>query len=375
MRGAIPLARLAGIRVSLDPTWFLVFLLVAYSLAVGYLPAQLPTVGTVARWTLAGTLALLLFASVLAHEMAHALVARARSVDVDEIMLFIFGGVAKLRGEPRDAKSELLIAGAGPLLSIALGGALLALMDAFPWPQVLHAGLWWLGVINVALALFNLVPGFPLDGGRILRALLWWRSGDFERATIGAARTGKVIAALLMTGGMLLALTTGNLSWLWEAVIGWFLWTAATHSIRIARLRDAVEGVIVRDIMTERVPAVRADQDVRVGAAQTSSYDADAQVAVIESDGTLVGVVRRETLVESARAEPGRPARSVAEPADPDQVFSPDMAAEEVVARLAGGAGLPLIVDQGRLVGTIDPRALIGALRRAEDGRAEGTTR
>ncbi len=375
MRTAIPLGRLAGIRVTLDPTWFLIFFLVAYSLAIGYLPAQLPTTSPVARWVLGGALALLLFASVLAHEMAHALVARARSVDVDEIMLFIFGGVAKLRGEPREAKSELLIAGAGPLLSIALGLVLLALIDVAPWPQVVNAGLWWLGIINVALALFNLVPGFPLDGGRILRALLWWRTGDFERATIGAARTGKVIAALLMTGGLLLALTTGNLSWLWEAVIGWFLWTAATHSIRIARLRDAVEGVAVRDIMTERVPAVRADQDVRVGAAQTSPYEADAQVAVIEPDGTLVGVVRRSTLVESAREEPGRAARTVAEPADPGQVFSPDMPAEEVVARLAGGAGLPLIVDRGRLVGTIDPRALLGALRRAEGDRAEEDAR
>lgn len=375
MRAAIPLARVAGIRITLDPTWFLIFFLVAYSLAVGYLPAQLPTTSSAARWTLASVLALLLFASVLAHEMAHALVARARSVDVDEIMLFIFGGVAKLRGEPRDAKSELLISGAGPLLSIVLGLGLLGLIDAVPWPQVVNAGLWWLGVINVALALFNLVPGFPLDGGRILRALLWWRTGDFERATVGAARTGKVIAALLMTGGLLLALTTGNLSWLWEAVIGWFLWTAATHSIRVARLRDAVEGVAVRDIMTERVPAVRADQDVRVGAAQTSTYEADAQVAVIEPDGTLVGVVRRSTLVESARKEPGRAARTVAEPADPAQVFSPETPAEEVVARLAGGAGLPLIVDHGRLVGTIDPRALLGALRRVEDGRAEESAR
>jgi CBS-domain-containing membrane protein len=120
---------------------------------------------------------------------------------------------------------------------------------------------------------------------------------------------------------------------------------------------------------------VRADQDVRVGAAQTSPYEADAQVAVIEPDGTLVGVVRRSTLVESAREEPGRAARTVAEPADPGQVFSPDTPAEEVVARLAGGAGLPLIVDRGRLVGTIDPRALLGALRRVEDDRAEESAR
>ncbi|MGH7550294.1 MAG: site-2 protease family protein [Gemmatimonadota bacterium] len=368
MRGAIPVARLAGIRVTVDPTWFIIFLLVAYSLAVGYLPQQLAAVSPGVRWALAAALALLLFVSVLAHEMAHALVARARAVNVDEIMLFIFGGVAKLRDEPRDAKSEFLIAAAGPALSIAVGAALLGVENLLRLPEVVAVGLWWLGFINVALAIFNLVPGFPLDGGRILRAILWWRTGDFERATVGAARTGKVIAALLMGLGLLLALSTGNLSWLWEVVIGWFLWTAASHSIRVARLRDAVLGVTVRDIMTERVPAIRADQDVRVALAQTSAYEDHAQVAVIEPDGTLVGVVRRDALRAAAEDDPGREARAVAESADQDQVFAPETPAEDVIARLAGGGGLPLVVDRGRLVGTVDPRALLAALRRTEEG-------
>lgn len=372
MRGAIPVARLAGIRVTVDPTWFIIFLLVAYSLAVGYLPQQLAAVPPAVRWALASALALLLFVSVLAHEMAHALVARARAVNVDEIMLFIFGGVAKLRGEPRDAKSEFLIAAAGPLLSVSLGVALLGIRELLSLPQILAVGLFWLGFINVALAVFNLVPGFPLDGGRILRAILWWRTGDFERATVGAARTGKAIAALLMGVGIFMALATGNLTWLWEAVIGWFLWSAANHSIRLSQLRDAVEGVTVRDIMTDRVPAVRADQDVRVALAQTSLYEDDAQIAVIEADGTLVGVVRRDVLAAAARDDPGREARTLADSADEDQLFAPDMPAEDVVVRLAGG-GLPLVVDDGRLVGTVDPRALLAALRRTEgDGLPEG---
>lgn len=367
MRGAIPLTRAAGIRVTVDPTWFLIFLLVAYSLAVGYLPQQLPTVAPVIRWALAAALAILLFVSVLAHEMAHALVARARNVNVDEIMLFIFGGVAKMRDEPRDAKSEFLIAAAGPALSMALGAALLGVGNVMPLPVVPAVGLWWLGFINVALAIFNLVPGFPLDGGRILRAILWWRTGDFERATVGAARTGQVIAALLIGLGVLLALSTGNLSWLWEAVIGWFLWSAASHSIRVAQLKGAVEGVTVRDIMTERVPAVRANQDVRVALAQTSAYEDQAQVAVIEADGTLVGVVRRDALSAAAEDDPSREARTVAEAADRNQVFAPETPAEDVIAQLAGGVGLPLVVEGGRLVGTVDPRALLAAVHRREE--------
>ena len=358
----------------MDPSWFIIFLLVTYSLAVGYLPHQLPTVAPATRWGLSAALALLLFASVLAHEMAHALVARGRAVNVDEIMLFVFGGVAKLRGEPRDAKSEFLIAAAGPALSIALGLALLGIRDLLRLPEVLAVGLLWLGVINVALAGFNLVPGFPLDGGRILRAILWWRTGDFQQATIGAARTGKIIAGLLMFLGVLLALATGILSWLWNALIGWFLWSAASHSIRLSRLRDAVEGVLVRDIMTERVPAIRGDQDVRVALAQTSLYEDEAQVAVIDADGRLLGVVQRDALAAAAEEDPARAAGEMAEPADESQLFSPETPAEEVIARLAGGAGIPLVVDRGRLVGTVDPRALLATLRRQEEeGSAEGS--
>jgi Zn-dependent protease len=370
MARAIPVARILGIRVTIDPSWLLIFLMVAASLAAGYLPEQLPRAGPVVWWVLGAVLAAALFASVLAHEFSHALVARSRRVDVDEIMLFVFGGVAKMRGEPRDALSEFLIAAAGPALSVVLGIAIIGvrglMADAVPPPIV--AGLWWLGMINIALAVFNLVPGFPLDGGRILRAILWWSMGDFERATIAAARVGQVIAGILIAVGVGLTLATGRLSWLWEALIGWFLWSAAAHSIRIARLRDAVEGLRVRELATERVLAIRADHDVRVGVAQTSVLDPDAQVAVIERDGRLVGVTSPRALAEAAQSSPSAPARNVAEPVDEAQVLGPNDPAELVIARLAAlGGKLPLVVENGRLVGTLDPRALVAALREAQE--------
>jgi Zn-dependent protease len=370
----LSIARILGIRVTIDPSWILIFVLMAASLSAGYLPQQLPGAPPVTRWVLGAILAIALFASVLAHEFSHALVARARRVKVDEIMLFVFGGVAKMRGEPRDASSEFLIAAAGPLLSIVLGIAILlarGALGAIAPPPVL-AGLWWLGMINLVLAVFNLVPGFPLDGGRILRAILWWRMGDFERATIAAARVGQVIAGLLIVLGITNAMVTGNLSTLWTALIGWFLWSAASQSIRIARLRDAVEGLVVRDLLTRRVPAIRADQDVRVGVAQTSGIEPQAQVAVIEGDGRLVGVTTVEALTRAAESSPGTPARDVAEPADEAQVMSPGDPAELVVARLAAlGGKLPLVVENGRLVGTVDPRALVAALREAEGAGAD----
>jgi Zn-dependent protease/CBS domain-containing protein len=377
-REPISVFQLAGIRVTLDPSWFLIFLLVAWSLATGYLPQQLPAVGDGVLWALGVGLALALFGSVLAHEFSHSLVARARGVHVDEITLFIFGGAAKLRDEPRDAASEFLIAAAGPALSVALGAGFLFLagtVEAAASPA-LHAGLWWLGMINLALAVFNLIPGFPLDGGRILRAILWWRTRDFERATVGAARTGQVLAALLMGLGAVMVLVTGNWSWLWDVLIGWFLWSAAAHSIRMARLKDAVGGISVREVMTDRVPAIRADQSVRVGLTQASAVPWVSELAVVERDGRLVGLVSQAALQEAARNSPERTAGEVASAPDDHQLIAPDAPAADLVEKLGQIPDrLLLVVTEGKLLGTVDPRALVSVLRRAEaqEGGARGT--
>jgi Zn-dependent protease len=343
-----------------------IFALVTYFLATGWLVTAIPGSTPTGRWVLAIILAGALFASVLLHELSHALVARTRRVEVDEIMLFIFGGVAKLKGEPRDALSDLLIAAAGPLMSTGLGLMLLAIAQSLPAgaPQTLGAGLSWLGLINIALAVFNMVPGFPLDGGRILRAILWWRFDDYERATIGAARTGKVIAGLLMGIGFLLIAATGNFSWLWEILIGWFLWSAANHSVRMSRLRGAVEGVTVRDLITERVPAIRADHDVRVALAQASQMEPTSEVAVVERDKTLVGVATVDALEQAAVEAPEQLARDLAQPAADDQVLSPDVPANQMISQIARiESGLVLVVEDGRLIGTVDPQALLSALQ------------
>lgn len=371
MARAIPLTRIAGIRITIDPSWALIFLLVAWTLAQGYLPQELPEAAGAVRWLLAFGLAAGLFVSVVAHEYSHALTARTRNVVVDEIMLFVFGGVAKLKSEPEDAASEFLIAIAGPILSVVLGAAILGVRGGLEaiLPEPILVGLWWLGFINIVLAVFNMVPGFPLDGGRVLRAILWWRMGDFDRATIGAARTGQVVAGLLMAGGGAGTLLTGNMNYLWEILIGWFLWSAASRSVELARLRGSVEGVTVREILTERVPAIRADHDVRVGLSQASAGGAD-EVAVIDRDGRLVGVVDLETLEKAAESDPGRPAREVADEPDELQIVSPDESARDLITRLSAlGGRLVLVLEDDRLLGTVDPRALLS--RVPDDGEGE----
>jgi CBS domain-containing protein len=200
-----------------------------------------------------------------------------------------------------------------------------------------------------------------------LRAILWWRTRDLERATVGAARTGQVIAALLIGVGGLLVLTTGNWSWLWEVLIGWFLWSAATRSVRVARLKDAVEGITVREVMTDRVPAIRADQSVRAGLAQASAVPWASELAVIERDGRLVGLVSRSALQEAARDAPERTAGEIASAPDDHQLIPPTAPAAELVQRLAQLSDqLLLVVRDGELLGTVDPQALVSVLRRAE---------
>jgi CBS-domain-containing membrane protein len=168
-----------------------------------------------------------------------------------------------------------------------------------------------------------------------------------------------------MIVGGLLVFTTGNWSWLWEVLIGWFLWSAATRSVRLARLKDAVEGVTVREVMTERVPAIRADQSVRVGFAQSSAVPEAAEVAIIERDGRLVGVASRAALEEAARDRPETTAGEIASSPDEQQIIPPTASAAELVERLGRISDrLLLVVEEGALLGTVDPRALVAVVHR-----------
>lgn len=313
-------------------------------------------------------LAAALFGSVVLHELAHALVARGRRVDVDEIALFVFGGVAKLRDEPRDPLSDLLIAAAGPATSLALGvGTLAALAFATTLGAAapVVSGLRWIGTINVVLALFNAVPAFPLDGGRVLRAIVWWSAGDYDRATVVAARVGRAFAALLIGTGFVLAATRST-AWLWEVVIGWFLWMTAGQALRGVALRRAVKDVTVRELMTKRVPSVRSDHDVRVASVQTRDFADEAEIAVIDRSGLLVGVVEIGALRTEGRANPERPVLEITRTPTEGQILPLDAPAAGVLEQIGRlGDQLPLVIDGGRLVGTIDPRRLIDAIEAA----------
>jgi Zn-dependent protease/CBS domain-containing protein len=247
------LGTILGFEIVLDYSWFIIFALILFSLGGGFFPISYPGLGTVSYGAMALAGALLFFASLLAHELAHAVVARRRGVIVDGITLFVFGGMARMRSEPQRAGDEFVIAGAGPVSSYLMGAGFyllaIGLRAAGAGPEVYGVAA-FLATINIILATFNLLPGFPLDGGRLLRAALWHLHGDMRRATRTASRAGEVLAYALMALGVLQALSGYVLGGIWLLFIGWFLRNAAVASYSQLLVRDALQSVAAADLMT-----------------------------------------------------------------------------------------------------------------------------
>ncbi len=259
MRASITLGRIFGIPIGVHSSWFLVAALITWSLAIGYFPQEYPGWAAGTYWSIAAVTSLLFFASVLIHELGHSLVALREGVPVRGITLFIFGGVAQIGREPPTAGAEFRIAIAGPLTSLGLAAifGLLGLTAAVN--PVSAAPAVYLGRINLLLALFNMIPGFPLDGGRVLRAILWGLGGSFREATRWASLIGQGVAFVFILVGVWQIFFGNFLNGLWIAFIGWFLNSAAESSYQQVMLRDMLAGVTARDVMTERCPIVPQD--------------------------------------------------------------------------------------------------------------------
>ena len=252
MNASLKLGQIWGIPIQLHWSLLLVFGLLAWSLAAGYFPAEYPTLTLPTYWLLAVMTSLLFFGSVLLHELGHAYLALRYKIPVQGITLFIFGGVAELKEEARTPGAEFRIAIAGPLVSLALAGIFGSLWLLDQQIPLLAAPSIWLARINLILALFNLIPGFPLDGGRVLRAAIWHLSGNGQRATQLAAFSGQLIAFGFMGVGFFIALTGNFFNGLWLAFIGWFLQNAAASSIAQVNLQQSLQGVTVRQVMAVR---------------------------------------------------------------------------------------------------------------------------
>lgn len=255
MNANINLAKIWGIPIGLNVSWFLIFLLLSFSLSAGYFPTQYPDLSFIGYLVLGLITTILFFGSVLAHELGHAFFALRNQIPVNGITLFIFGGVAKISREPRTPGAEFRIAIAGPLVSIALAGLFGLLYLVEQNVPYLAAPAFYLMRINFFLAVFNLIPGFPLDGGRILRSLIWKISGSYDRATRISSISGQVIAFAFIGVGIFQVFTGQFFNGLWLGMIGWFLQNAAASAYAQVNVQKSLSGVTVsqamqRDILT-----------------------------------------------------------------------------------------------------------------------------
>jgi Zn-dependent protease/predicted transcriptional regulator len=252
------IGRIFGIPIYLHSSWFIVFALITFSLALEFAD-QHPNWPKPQHWTAGILTSLLFFGSVVFHELAHSVIAQRYRIPVTSITLFVFGGVARIAREPSNPRQEFFVAVAGPLSSYFLSGGFLLLGVAFPTSETLGALAGWLASINFALATFNLVPGFPLDGGRILRSIVWGWTRDYTRATRFASRGGQLFAYLMIFIGIWRALTGNWIGGLWIAFIGWFLLTAAQESFTQVAVRATLQGLRAADLMSPELPAVSRD--------------------------------------------------------------------------------------------------------------------
>jgi Zn-dependent protease len=301
--GSRKILSLFGFEVKIDPSWFLIAALITWSLATGVFPASLPGASDNMYFLMALIAMLLFFASLVLHELAHALVARSYGMKINGITLFVFGGVAELGEEPPTPRSEFFTALAGPVMSIALsvafwlvGTALSDLGYAGPVTAVLE----YLAVINLILALFNLLPAFPLDGGRLLRAVLWHRSGNLLDATRIASRSGEILAYALMGLGFLSVFSGALIGGIWQIVIGLFILAAAKSAYQKQMMTKIMSGQKVRDLMTRNVFRVSPDTTLADLVDDIVLAHRVSFLPVVE-DGALLGYVDLDTVLRIDR--------------------------------------------------------------------------
>jgi Zn-dependent protease len=352
----------AGFEIRVDPSWLVLAVLVVWSLASGWFPEVLPELG---RWGLLAVSVLAaagLFASLVAHELAHSVVARRLGLGVGGITLFLFGGVAELESEPRDPGSELRIALAGPAMSLALA-AVLGPLATLPLPDVASAVIGYLAVANLVLGLFNLLPAFPLDGGRALRAVLWRRSGDLVAATRRAGRPAAVIAAGLMGLGAL-ALFSGDLvGGLWAMLIGLFLFGARSATTRQLELRAALGGRTVATIMTPD-PVVAGPEVTIAQLVDQIMLDRGVSFVPIVESGRLLGYVDAAMVRGIERGNwGGVRAGDILEPVDGAEI-APEMQTQALLERVTGtGRHKYVVTRDGALLGVVTLSDLMAQMR------------
>jgi Zn-dependent protease/CBS domain-containing protein len=370
---------IGGFRVGFDWSVLIILGLVAWTLATQVMPSGFPGHSSEGYWIAALAAAGLFLASLALHELSHAVAARrVAGVEVEDITFWLFGGVARIKGELPTPRLQLLVAGIGPLTSLALGlvfwGAAVGLAQLGVGSLVAGTVL-WVGVMNGSLALFNLIPGSPLDGGRVLHAILWRLRGDRDRTALTAARFGQGVGALLVGLGLFSFAVGGNGGGLWTALIGWFVFGAARGEGQIASLRGGLGDSTARQVMSPRPVVGPAWFTVDAFLQRFAPYHTHMAFPVQDFDGRLAGVASLDALRRAPAERRGElRVAQLAMPLDRAVVVEPETPAVEVAAKLGTGRqSLALVLEEGRLVGVVSQADLSRAIALGQGFRRGGS--
>jgi Zn-dependent protease/predicted transcriptional regulator len=365
MGASISLGRIAGIQIGVNWSWLVVFALITWSLADGIFPDQNPGLSRSTYWAMAIAAAILFFSSLLLHELGHAFQARREGMQIDGITLWLFGGVAKFRGMFPSAGAEFRIAIAGPFVSLVLGGVFVLAAWRLNLPDVVDGIAAWLGYINLLLLIFNLLPALPLDGGRVLRAVLWQLKGEFGWATVVAANVGRAFGVLMIVGGVGMLFVQSAFSGIWLAFIGFFLLQAAGGELRFLAARGALEGLRVSDLMVRDPVTVGPDLTLVEFLAAVGASRRDLLYPVVE-DGHVLGLLSVEEVAAVPRDEWGRRRiRDSMLPRGTVPALDEDEALIDALQELGDSdAERALVVADGdRFVGLVAAEDLLGVLQ------------
>jgi Zn-dependent protease/CBS domain-containing protein len=351
------LGSVLGFEIRLDYSWFVIFFLILWSLSAGLFPASLPGLSPVAYVVMGTVATILFFASLVAHELSHSVVARSKGIPVEGITLFIFGGMARTSVEAEQPGDELLIAGVGPLMSLALAAlfyGIAVLATRMGWGAPTRAIAGYLSFINLLLAAFNLLPGFPLDGGRLFRALAWKYTGDLTKATRWASTGGRWLGYALIAFGFVEAFTGRVLGGLWLVFIGWFLRGAAEMTFRQHLLTRVLAGVTAREVMTPDPETVPRDLTVQQ-LVDEHFLQRRFQAFPVMEDGRVSGLVTLDQVKRLPRDRwAGMRVWQIMAPEEARIVVGPDEPMTAVVEKMRdSGTGRVLVVRGGRLLGII----------------------
>jgi Zn-dependent protease/predicted transcriptional regulator len=363
-RHTIPIGRIFGITIDLDYSWFLIVGLLAWLLAVSYYPAEFRNWSVGECWVMGVVTAVMLFASVLIHEIGHSVLAKRYGLKVPRITLFIFGGVSQIATEPPSATAEFWIAVVGPLVSFALAAFFWELEPLLVWSQPLYALAKYLALLNLILGVFNLIPGFPLDGGRVFRAIVWRITGKYQKATAIAATAGRLFGFLLIFIGVWQALTGNFIGGLWIAFIGWFLESAAGAQLRQEVVKSLLGEHKVQDAMHRDFLHVSGDTPLQE-LVDKYVLPSGARYVVVNGSGNPAGMVTLAAIRETPRpAWPTTKASQVMTPLPKLATTQPNAVLWTAVERMGrdGVNQLP-VVDGSAIVGVLSREDILHYLQ------------